>query len=98
MAPEKGGCISFFSFAMINTMIKRELERKGFVFAHRSESFIKGSQGRTQTGNMEVSCLLACSPWLTAVLNLLFIGVGDTTCLGDATAHSGVGPPSHISY
>lgn len=32
MAPEKGGCISFFSFAMINTMIKRELERKGFVY------------------------------------------------------------------
>lgn len=80
------------SGTVINTMTQSNLGRKGLLVKSRLHSITEGSQGRnldagTEAETIEGHCLLTCSPWLLHC----FLIQSRPTCLGDCTAHDGLG-------
>lgn len=80
--------------ALITTMTKKQLWRKGLISfllltGGHEEKLRAGTRGRSSSRAREGCCLLACSPWLAQLLSC----ITQTHLSRNDTSHIRLGPP-----
>lgn len=59
--------LDYFSVTIIKTMIKSKMGKKGFISGYRSQSIIKGSQGRSSRQELLLTGFLPASAYLASL-------------------------------